>query len=117
MAIEQRVGRVHRIGQTRDVYVFNFCLAGSIEERILRILHDKINLFELVAGEVEMILGHLDDDQDFAGMVMDVWARSRTPGEEAQAFDELSDAILRARTEYQRTQDLDRALFSEDYEA
>ncbi len=26
MTVEQHVGRVHRIGQERDVYVFNFCL-------------------------------------------------------------------------------------------
>ena len=45
MTIEQRVGRVHRIGQTRHVYIFNLCLAGSVEERILSILHDKINMF------------------------------------------------------------------------
>ena len=116
MAIEQRVGRVHRIGQTRDVYVFNFCLAGSIEERILRILHDKINLFELVAGEIEMILGHLDDDQDFASLVMDAWARSRDQAEEDRVFGDLSEVILRAKSQYDRTVDLDRALFSVDYE-
>jgi SNF2 family DNA or RNA helicase len=116
MAIEQRVGRVHRIGQTREVYVFNFCLAGSIEERILRILHDKINLFELVAGEIEMILGHLNDDQDFASVVMDVWARSQTPGEEDHAFEQLSQTILHAKAQYQQTRELDRALFSQDYE-
>ncbi len=116
MAIEQRVGRVHRIGQTREVYVFNFCLAGSIEERILRLLHDKINLFELIAGEIEMILGHLDDDQDFASVVMDVWARSQTPGEEDHAFEALSATILHAKGQYQQTRELDRALFSQDYE-
>ena len=33
MTIEQRVGRVHRIGQEHDVYVFNFCLAGSAAPR------------------------------------------------------------------------------------
>jgi superfamily II DNA or RNA helicase len=116
MTIEQRVGRVHRIGQAREVYVFNFCLAGSIEERILRLLHDKINLFELIAGEIEMILGHLDDDQDFASVVMDVWARSHTPGEEDHAFEELSATILHAKAQYQQTRELDRALFSQDYE-
>ncbi len=115
-AIEQRVGRVHRLGQTRDVFVFNFCLAGSIEERILRILHDKINLFELVAGEMEMILGQIDPDQDFASLVMDVWAACGTPEEEARAFDELSERVLHARAAYQQTREIDRALFSEDFE-
>ena len=116
MTIEQRVGRVHRIGQTRDVFVFNLCLAGSVEERILSILHDKINLFELVAGEIEMILGHLGDDQDFAGLVMDAWSRSGSRDEEDHAFEELSTRIIDASAAYRQTTDLDRALFSEDYE-
>jgi superfamily II DNA or RNA helicase len=114
--IEQRVGRVHRIGQTREVFVFNFCLAGSVEERVLAILHDKINLFELVAGEMEMILGHLDAEHDFATLVMDAWARSQSTESEEQAFAELSDAITSARTRYQQTSEIDRTLFSEDYE-
>ena len=116
VTIEQHVGRVHRIGQTRDVYIFNFCLAGSVEERILSILHDKINMFELVAGEVEMILGHLGDDQDFASLVMDAWSSSRSGEDARETFERLSARILDAKSVYQTTTDLDRALFSEDYE-
>jgi hypothetical protein len=56
MRIEQRIGRVHRIGEDHPVDVVNLCLAGSIEERILKILDERIHLFELVVGEVEMIL-------------------------------------------------------------
>ncbi|MBI1873587.1 MAG: ATP-dependent helicase, partial [Acidobacteria bacterium] len=114
-AIEQRVGRVHRIGQTREVYVFNFCLRGSIEEQILRVLHEKINLFELVAGEMEMILGELDEEEDFATLVMDLWAGSAA-GECERAFDTLGERLVVARRRYQETQDLDRALLREDYE-
>ncbi len=114
--IEQRVGRVHRIGQTRDVYIFNLCLAGSVEERILSILHDKINMFELVAGEVEMILGHLGDEQDFASLVMDAWSSSRSDDDARETFERLSARLLEAKSAYQNASDLDRALFSEDYE-
>ena len=116
MTIEQHVGRVHRIGQEREVYVFNFCLAGSVDERILAILHDTINLFELVAGEIEMILGYLDDEQDLASVVMDVWATNATPPERDAAFEVLSTRILTAKTRYEQTRDLDQALFSENYE-
>jgi superfamily II DNA or RNA helicase len=116
VTIEQRVGRVHRIGQTRDVYIFNLCLAGSVEEHILSILHDKINMFELVAGEVEMILGQLGDDQDFASLVMDAWAGSGSTGDARKTFERLSARLLDAKSAYQKTSDLDRAVFSEDYE-
>jgi superfamily II DNA or RNA helicase len=115
-AIEQRVGRVHRIGQTREVYVFNFCLRGSIEEQILRVLHEKINLFELVAGEMEMILGELDEEQDFATLVMDLWASSAAEGECERAFYSLGERLAAARQRYQHTRELDQALFREDYE-
>jgi SNF2 family DNA or RNA helicase len=114
-AIEQRVGRVHRIGQTREVYVFNFCLRGSIEEQILRVLHEKINLFELVAGEMEMILGELDEEQEFATLVMDLWAGSAAV-ECERAFDGLGERLAAARRRYQETQELDRTVFREDYE-
>ncbi|MCG8362281.1 MAG: DEAD/DEAH box helicase, partial [Pseudanabaenales cyanobacterium] len=30
MKIEQRIGRIHRIGQTQDVFIFNFCIKESI---------------------------------------------------------------------------------------
>jgi SNF2 family DNA or RNA helicase len=116
MAIEQRVGRVHRIGQTREVYVFNFCLAGSVEEYVLRVLHDKINLFELVAGEMEMILGELGHEQDFSSIVLDLWARSATLGERETAFDQFAEELQRAKLRYKETSEADQALFGEDYE-
>lgn len=115
-AIEQRVGRVHRIGQTRDVYVFNLCLRGSIEEQILRVLHEKINLFELVAGEMEMILGELDEEQDFASLVMDLWVSSATADERDRAFGALGERLTAARQRYRDTRALDQAVFREDYE-
>lgn len=31
MKIKQRIGRLHRIGQTQDVFIFNLAIAGSIE--------------------------------------------------------------------------------------
>ncbi|WP_274363631.1 DEAD/DEAH box helicase [Paenibacillus thermotolerans] len=56
MRIEQRIGRVHRLGQTQDVKIYNLSTAGTIEEHILTLLHEKINMFELVIGEVDTIV-------------------------------------------------------------
>ncbi len=76
MRIEQRVGRIHRIGQTRDVFIFNLCTEGSLESRILALLDEKIRMFELVVGEVGSILGNLQGGEEFESLVLDLWLRS-----------------------------------------
>ncbi|MBE9209752.1 DEAD/DEAH box helicase family protein [Nostoc sp. LEGE 06077] len=117
MKIEQRIGRIHRIGQTQDVFIFNFCLKGSIEEYILRVLHDKINMFELVVGEIETILGNVDDEFDFSEIVMDIWLKHQVKPELDTAFEQLADNLLKAKNQYQQIQELDEQIFGEDFEA
>jgi SNF2 family DNA or RNA helicase len=116
MRLEQRVGRVHRIGQERDVFIFNFCQARTIEEHLLRVLHDKVNMFELVVGEMDAILGSLDDTRDFAELVMDLWISGRQSGGVEQAFDELGRQLLAAKAEHAKVKELDEALFHRDFE-
>jgi SNF2 family DNA or RNA helicase len=117
MKIEQRIGRIHRIGQTQDVFIFNFCLKGSIEEYILRILHDKINMFELVVGEIETILGNVEDEFDFSEVVMDIWLKHQVKPELDRAFEQLADNLLKAQKQYEQIQELDEQIFGEDFEA
>lgn len=116
MQIEQRVGRVHRIGQTREVFIFNLCTAGSLEERILRLLHDKVRMFELVVGEVGSILGNLEGGEEFESLVLNLWMRSRDSGELDREFDRLGESMLAAQEEYLQTKRLDEALFGDEYE-
>jgi SNF2 family DNA or RNA helicase len=117
MKIEQRIGRIHRIGQAQDVFIFNFCLKDSIEEYILQILHDKINMFELVVGEVETILGNADSELDFSEVVMDIWLQHQVKPELDQAFNQLADNLLQAKDRYREIQVLDEQIFGEDFEA
>ena len=117
MKIEQRIGRIHRIGQTQDVFIFNFCLKDSIEEYILRILHDKINMFELVVGEIETILGNVDDEFDFSEVIMDIWLKHQAKSDLDIAFDSLANNLLQAKHQYRQTQELDEQIFGEDFEA
>lgn len=44
MKIEQRIGRIDRIGQQRDVVVFNFVLADTVENRIRDVLEEKLDV-------------------------------------------------------------------------
>ena len=100
MQIEQRIGRLHRIGQQHDVAITNVLGAGTIEERILDILESKINLFELVVGELDMILGRVEEDFDFETGIFDAYVGSA----DNQQFDlrlaELGDGLARARRQY-----------------
>jgi len=115
--IEQRVGRIHRVGQIRPVEIWNLSAEGTIEDYLLEVLDRKLNLFELVIGEMDMILGHLDDERDFDEIVMDTWARARTPDEVAAGFAHLGEALAEAREAYRRTREYDEALFGEDLSA
>jgi hypothetical protein len=63
-----------------------------------------------------MILGEFDPERDFAEVVMDLWARAPTRGERDSVFDQLADALIAARGRYQQTQEIDRALFREEFE-
>jgi SNF2 family DNA or RNA helicase len=116
MAIEQRIGRIDRIGQTREVFVFNLVTAGTIEDAMLRILDEKLNMFELVVGEVGAILGELDDQQDFSSMVLAAWLQSTDAARDA-AFAALEGQVVAARRQYEGAKELDEALFGSELDA
>lgn len=117
MRIEQRIGRVHRFGQTEPVYVFNLALAGSIESFMLQVLEQKINLFELVVGELGVILGNLTEDQDFPDRVLEIWLGSTSEAEAQRKFHELGENLATARTEFEASSALDGKIFGRDFEA
>ena len=116
MAIEQRIGRIDRIGQTREVFVFNLVTADTIEDAVLRILDEKINMFELVVGEVGAILGEFDERQEFSTLVLEAWLQG-TEATRAAAFARLEGQLLAARQQYQGAKELDEALFGNDLDA
>jgi hypothetical protein len=116
MKIEQRIGRIHRIGQEKEVTIYNLCAAGSIEAHILELLDKKINMFEMVIGEIDMILGRIRSDHEFAELVYDIWLNSGAEEDRKRAFKKLGSRLIRAKTGYQKTKELDEKLFGEDYE-
>ncbi len=116
MAIEQRIGRIDRIGQTREVFIFNLVAQGTVEEAVLRLLDEKINMFELVVGEVGAILGELEEERPFAELVLDAWLETTAAGRE-EAFDAIGRRLDQARGDHSDAKALDEALFGEDFDA
>ncbi len=116
MAIEQRIGRIDRIGQAREVFVFNLVTAGTIEDAVLRILDEKINMFELVVGEVGAILGEVDEQGEFSSLVLDAWLQG-TEQARVDAFAQIENQLLAARRQYDGVKQLDGALFGNELDA
>jgi hypothetical protein len=83
----------------------------------LQILDRKLNMFELVIGEMDMILGYMEDERDFEQIVMDIWTQARTPDEEVTGFERLGSLLVQAQEAYRHTREYDEALFGEDFTA
>jgi SNF2 family DNA or RNA helicase len=113
--IEQRVGRIHRIGQSQPVDIFNLAAQDTIEEHVLDILDRKLNMFELVIGEMDMILGQLSDERDFEEIVTEIWSQAQNNEELSQNMSALGDKLVEARRAYQEMKEYDDALFGEDF--
>ncbi len=113
MRIEQRIGRLSRVGQTREVHVFNLVAAGTIEETLLEVLDEKINMFELVIGEIDMILGQLATDQDFEDLVTDLWLAADDGEAFRREMQSLGDRLLEAKRAYLEIRALDDRIFGD----
>lgn len=114
--IEQRIGRLHRMGQTGEVHVVNLCARGTVEDRVLDVLDRRLHLFELVVGEMDMVLGQLSDERDLEERILDLYAESRSETEIEAGFDGIAEDLGRARGLYERSRELDEALFRRDFE-
>jgi superfamily II DNA or RNA helicase len=115
MEIEQRIGRLHRLGQRHPVHIYNFIQAGTLQEHLLQILQEKLNLFELVVGETGLVLGERFSSDEFAEEVLHRWRESE--GRVAEALAGLGNELAAARAAYGEVKQLDQTLFEQDYES
>ncbi len=100
MVVEQRIGRVHRFGQTREVHLHNYAAKGTVERHILRLLHTKIRLFELVVGELDLILERMGDEEgdSLEGLLGSLWLEAESDEVFEQQVEEVGDRVAAART-------------------
>lgn len=60
MKVEQRIGRLDRIGQRRPVLIYNLACEGTVEQRVLEVLEKRIRLFRESVGSLDPILGDIE---------------------------------------------------------
>jgi SNF2 family DNA or RNA helicase len=92
MRLEQRIGRIHRLGQEKDVIIYNFATKDTVEEHILKLLYEKIHLFEKVVGELDDILSRLEFGS-FEEHLLDIFGHSTSEGEMRIKMDNLTSMI------------------------
>ncbi|MFX1371862.1 MAG: SNF2-related protein [Promethearchaeota archaeon] len=68
MKLEQRIGRLDRIGQeSKEIYIYNIFMEGTVETDIIHAIIKRINLFEESIGILEPIIGSIE--KDFKGVI------------------------------------------------
>lgn len=99
MRVEQRIGRVHRLGQTRDVHIFNLVTKNTIEEHIMYLLHEKINMFESIIGELDAILLHLKLGKSFEREIMEIFLAHQEEEKVRAKLDQFAARFLQGQEE------------------
>ncbi|WP_047979930.1 DEAD/DEAH box helicase [Ornithinibacillus contaminans] len=101
MRLEQRIGRIHRYGQEKDVQIYNFAIRHTVEEHIMKLLYEKIALFEKVIGHLDDILAELNIDS-FESEVTSIFQDSSSTGEVKIKLDNLASIIQMANKNTQQ---------------
>ncbi|WP_017326419.1 SNF2-related protein [Synechococcus sp. PCC 7336] len=93
MRVEQRIGRLDRLGQKADrISIINFSLVDTVEERILERLYERINIFRESIGDLENILGETTEQ-----LLVELFSEQLTPEEQEQRATETTMALLKER--------------------
>ena len=111
--IEQRIGRCHRYGQTRDVTVVNFLAKDNETQRLtLEILTQKLDLFGDVLDMSDSVLHEARSKRseelttalgpDFEQQLNRIWERARSIDEVEEELRRLRETMEERRRELER---------------
>ena len=95
MKVEQRIGRLDRLGQKADrISIVNFVLKDTIEDQVLYRLYKRIEIFKESIGDLEDILGEITEK-----LMMDLLDPNLSNEEITNIAKEREDAIINRRAE------------------
>jgi SNF2 family DNA or RNA helicase len=112
MKVEQRIGRIDRIGQEREVHVFNMALEDTIEEHVLDKLFGKINLFNQSIGGLRDILSRMEQSgSDFEREVFEKLRNADSKVELENNFEEMAVDLEKNTEAAEKMNDFNRGVF------
>ncbi len=119
MAVEQRIGRIHRYGQQDTVQVYTLVAEDTVEERIYRLLEEKLLEIARTIGKLDSVTGEVVEDfrSEILGFLgtapnyQDLYKKALVDRDYKRTEREIVEAIERARKASEAlralTQDLD----------
>jgi SNF2 family DNA or RNA helicase len=111
MKIEQRIGRIHRFKQERDVTVFNLAVKDTIDDYVLHILYQKIELFTMTIGKMETVLAELKEgDQDIQKTIAEILIRSKSRLDIQNELEKLADNLNTSKTRQELSENFTRGI-------
>jgi len=105
MAVEQRIGRIHRYGQQETAQVYNLVGEGTIEEKVYDILEEKLLDIAQTIGKVDRVTGQVVED--FRSEVLgylgsnanytELYRKALIDRDYVRTAQEITDALEKAR--------------------
>jgi superfamily II DNA or RNA helicase len=110
MRVEQRIGRLDRIGQKSDfITIVNLSMPGTIEDRILERLYKRIKIFEHSIGDLGAILG-----EEIRRLEADFFSSKLSPAEQEDRITQTADVFEKRKLDLERFQEEATALIGQD---
>jgi superfamily II DNA or RNA helicase len=105
MAVEQRIGRIHRYGQKDTVQVYNLVAEDTVEERIYDLLEAKLLEIARAIGRTDLVTGQVTEDfrSEILGFLgsspnyQDLYRRALVDRDYHRTEREIAEALEKAR--------------------
>ncbi|MCL2643603.1 MAG: SNF2-related protein [Candidatus Bathyarchaeota archaeon] len=111
MKIEQRIGRIHRFKQDRDVTIFNLAVKDTVDDYVLHILYQKIELFTMTIGKMETVLAELKEgNQDIQKTIAEILLRSNSRIDIQKELEKLANNLNVSKTNQELAEQFTRGI-------
>lgn len=126
MAVEQRIGRIHRYGQRDTAQVYNLVAEDTVEERIYGLLEQKLLEIAQTIGRIDPVTGQVTEDfrSEILGFLgsapnyQDLYKKALVDKDYQRTEREISEAVERAQQSSEALRNLTQGLDAfnlEDY--
>ena len=108
MRVEQRIGRIDRIGQkAKKLSIVNFKIKGTIEERLYERLHKKLDMFRNSLGDLEAVVGKIVKE-----LSIELLSKKLTPEQELTIIEQSEQVIEQRLLQIQALEESGDALIA-----